>query len=73
MYSGLGWLLYFTRGFKEDSINTISATTLTGLAYKSTAGIKKCGLGGAVGLGLSLLYVGFTSRDKLKDQYGGAF
>ncbi|XP_045109698.1 mitochondrial import inner membrane translocase subunit Tim23-like isoform X2 [Portunus trituberculatus] len=73
MYSGLGWLIYHFRGNQEDHVNTVSAATLTGLLYKSTAGVKKCAAGGLVGLGLSLAFVAFSSRDKLRDQYGRNF
>ncbi|XP_050702939.1 mitochondrial import inner membrane translocase subunit Tim23-like [Eriocheir sinensis] len=69
MYSGLGWLIYYLRGSHEDHYNTAAAATMTGMLYKSTAGLKKCAAGGLVGLGLSALVVAFTSRDKLKDQY----
>lgn len=73
MYSGLGCLFYYARGSQEDEINTLGAGTLTGLLYKSTAGLKKCAMGGVIGLAASAAYVAFSSRDKLKDQYNQRF
>ncbi|XP_076034723.1 translocase of inner mitochondrial membrane 23 isoform X2 [Oratosquilla oratoria] len=73
MYSGLGCLLYWGRGSHEDELNTLGAGTLTGLLYKSTAGLKKCAIGGAVGLALSAACIAFSSRDKLKQQYGSSY
>lgn len=69
MYSGFGCLLYYARGSHEDELNTLGAGTLTGLLYKSTAGMRKCAMGGLVGLAVSAAYVAFASRDRLKDQY----
>lgn len=31
------------------------------------AGLRKCGLGGAIGLGVSLVYALWNNRDKLSD------
>jgi import inner membrane translocase subunit TIM23 len=64
IYSAFGVILSWIRG-ADDDLNTIVAATATGCLYKSTAGLKKCGLGGAVGLGASLLYSLWNSRDKL--------
>jgi len=69
MYSGIGCLIYYARDKEEDHLNTLSAGTLTGLLYKSTAGIKKCAVGGLVGLAISAAFVAFSSRDKLAEQY----
>ncbi|XP_047489805.1 mitochondrial import inner membrane translocase subunit Tim23-like [Penaeus chinensis] len=73
MYSGFGCLFYYARGSHEDDINTLGAGTLTGLLYKSTAGLRKCAMGGVIGLAASAAYVAFSSRDKLKDQYNQRF
>lgn len=59
MYSAFGVLLQYMRG-KDDETNTILAGTTTGLCYKSTAGLKRCTIGGGVGLAVSGLYVLFT-------------
>lgn len=56
LYSAFGVLLSWTRG-EDDEINTIVAGGATGLMYKSTAGLKKCAIGGAIGLALSSLWV----------------
>lgn len=55
MYSGFGVLLQFVRG-EDDEANTMLAGTATGLLYKSTAGLKRCAIGGAIGLSISGLY-----------------
>lgn len=70
MYSGLGCTLYYARGSHEDDLNTLGAGTITGLLYKSTAGLRKCAMGGLMGLAISAAYIAFSSRDKLKEQYG---
>nr|QBH72734.1 hypothetical protein [Brunneria borealis] len=64
MYSGFGVLLSWTRG-NDDEINTLAAATATGLLYKSTAGLKKCGVGGGIGFGLAALYCLWSARDRL--------
>lgn len=56
LYSAFGVLLSWARG-EDDEINTVAAGVATGLFYKSTAGLKKCMIGGGVGLALSSLYV----------------
>ncbi|XP_022187132.1 mitochondrial import inner membrane translocase subunit Tim23 isoform X2 [Nilaparvata lugens] len=65
MYSGFGILLSWARGV-DDELNTMAAATATGMLYKSSHGLRKCGLGGAVGLGIASLYCLWTSRDKLQ-------
>ncbi|KAK7482339.1 hypothetical protein BaRGS_00026467 [Batillaria attramentaria] len=65
MYSVFGVMLSFGRGV-DDDYNTVVAGTSTGLLYKCSAGWNKCLRGGAVGLGLSTLYVLFKSSDKVK-------
>ncbi|XP_064458441.1 mitochondrial import inner membrane translocase subunit Tim23-like [Ornithodoros turicata] len=65
MYSGFGVILSFARG-ADDELNTLAAGTLTGLLYKSTSGLRKCAIGGGVGLGLATLYCLYTGKDRLK-------
>ena len=65
MYSGFGVIFSWIRGV-DDEVNTIAAGTATGLLYKSSAGLRKCGIGGALGLGLSTAYCLWTSKDRLK-------
>lgn len=64
MYSSFGVLLQVTRG-TDDHINTLTAATATGMLFRSTSGLKKCGLGGLVGLGIASLYVAWSSKDSL--------
>lgn len=56
MYSAFGVLLSWVRG-EDDDVNTVVAGGATGLLYKSTAGLRKCAIGGGIGLALSSLYV----------------
>lgn len=65
MYSGFGVLLSYVRG-ADDELNTLAAGTFTGLLYKSSSGLRKCAVGGGVGLGLATLYCLYTSKDRLK-------
>jgi len=66
IYSAFGVILSWARG-TDDDLNTIAAATATGCLYKSTAGLRKCGMGGAIGLGLSALYALWNSKDKLAE------
>jgi mitochondrial import inner membrane translocase subunit TIM23 len=66
LYAGFGCLLSFARG-EDDEINTITAGTLTGLMYKSTAGLRKCAIGGGVGLALSSLWVLYNVAGSKRD------
>lgn len=70
LYSAFGVLFQFARG-EDDEANTLLAGTATGLLYKSTAGLKRCAIGGGVGLaisGLYCLYVTMASKDKNSKQ-----
>nr|AEE63571.1 unknown [Dendroctonus ponderosae] len=66
IYSAFGVFLSWARG-TDDDLNTITAATATGLLYKSTAGLKRCGMGGAIGLGASVLYALWNNKDRLSD------
>lgn len=66
MYSSFGVLLSWARG-TDDELNTVAAATATGLLYKSTSGLRRCGIGGAVGLGIASLYCLVTSGDRLRN------
>lgn len=72
IYSVFGTLLQFARG-EDDELNTVLAGTATGLLYKSTAGLRKCAIGGGVGLTISLAYCALTmltsSMDKKNNNY----
>nr|QBH72739.1 hypothetical protein [Essigella californica] len=65
-YSIFGIILEKTRGC-EDELNTIVAGTSTGLLYKSTSGLKRCGIGGLAGFCLAAAFSLITSKDKLKE------
>lgn len=65
IYSAFGVFLQFFRG-KDDEKNTILAGTATGLLYKSTAGLRRCALGGGIGLitsGIYSAYLAFSSNE----------
>jgi len=63
MYSGIGCFMSWMRE-TDDDYNTIGAATVTGLLYKSTSGIRRCGIGGAVGFGLATAYILWTKGQK---------
>ncbi|XP_023227351.1 mitochondrial import inner membrane translocase subunit Tim23 [Centruroides vittatus] len=65
MYSGFGVLFSWLRGV-DDELNTLTAATATGLLYKSSAGLRRCALGGTVGFGLAAIFCFWTSRDRLR-------
>ncbi|OXU27365.1 hypothetical protein TSAR_010487 [Trichomalopsis sarcophagae] len=62
MYSGFGVLFSWARG-EDDSFNTLAAATATGMLFKSTAGLRKCAVGGGIGLGLAAAYCLWNSKD----------
>lgn len=65
LYSAFGVILSWARG-EDDELNTIVAGGATGLMYKSTAGLKKCAIGGGIGLAASLCWVLFNSSGSKK-------
>ncbi|XP_053980474.1 mitochondrial import inner membrane translocase subunit Tim23 [Hylaeus anthracinus] len=66
MYSGFGVLLSWARG-TDDSLNTLAAATATGMLFKSTTGLRKCALGGCIGLGVASLYCIWSNREFLTE------
>uniref|UniRef100_A0A0A9XFG0 Mitochondrial import inner membrane translocase subunit Tim23 n=1 Tax=Lygus hesperus TaxID=30085 RepID=A0A0A9XFG0_LYGHE len=68
MYSSFGVLFSYARG-TDDELNTLAAGTATGFLYKSSSGLRRCGMGGAVGLGIASLYCLVTSGDRLRNMY----
>jgi import inner membrane translocase subunit TIM23 len=62
MYSGFGVFLNWIRE-EDDDLNTIGAATATGLLYKSSAGLRRCGIGGLVGAGIASAYVLWTKAN----------
>jgi len=69
MYSASAIILTKARGH-DDELNTVAAGTISGLLFKSTAGARGCMKGGAVGLGVTALYVGLTAKDRVKSMFG---
>lgn len=55
MYSAFGVVLQYSRG-EDDEINTIAAGTATGLLYRSTAGLRRCAVGGGIGFSVAAAY-----------------
>ena len=55
MYSSLYCLMSLAYEEGEDA-KSLASGALTGLLYKSSAGVKKCGMAGAFGLGLAALW-----------------
>jgi len=73
MYAAFGTILSYARG-EDDDVNTVLAGTATGLLYKSTGGLRKCAIGGGIGLALTGAYclwnLGSNSKiTELKSQY----
>ncbi|XP_011501023.1 PREDICTED: mitochondrial import inner membrane translocase subunit Tim23 [Ceratosolen solmsi marchali] len=66
MYSGFGVLFSYARG-TDDSLNTLVAATATGMLFKSTAGLKKCAVGGGIGFGIAALVCLWNSRNTFSE------
>ncbi|XP_015368797.1 PREDICTED: mitochondrial import inner membrane translocase subunit Tim23-like [Diuraphis noxia] len=64
-YSIFGIILEKTRGQKDDIYNNIIAGTSTGLLYRSTSGLRSCGIGGLLGFSLTAIYSLISSRIKM--------
>merc|ERR1712168_1092476 len=67
MYSVFGVAISKCRDTEDDAINTISAATLTGFLFKSSAGWKKCLRGGVAGAVIGGAYLAITSSKKFTD------
>jgi len=63
MYSGFGCFLSWYRDTDDDA-NTLAAATTTGLLYKSSAGLRRCAIGGGIGLAMSAAYCLWRRGDK---------
>ncbi|XP_060848261.1 mitochondrial import inner membrane translocase subunit Tim23-like [Rhopalosiphum padi] len=61
-YSIFGIILEKTRGDENYICNNIIAGTGTGLLYKSTSGLRNCGIGGLIGFGITTMYSLISSR-----------
>lgn len=67
MYSAFGVFLQYMRGTDDDT-NTVLAGVSTGLLYKSTAGLKRCAIGGGVGFAVSGLYCAYNYFTSLNEK-----
>ena len=56
MYCSLDTIIGKLRGGEEDEFNSIGAATLTGMIFKSTAGLRPIAIAGALGGGLAAAY-----------------
>ncbi|CAF0884259.1 unnamed protein product [Adineta steineri] len=65
IYSLIGTGVSWTRGV-DDELNTVLSGGLTGLLYRSTAGLKGALRGSLYGVGVSSLYVLLTSKERLQ-------
>lgn len=65
LYSTFGVVIEKVRG-AEDDLNTMAAGSLTGLLYKSTAGLRGAARGGFIGLTLTGLYALYNNWDHIK-------
>ncbi|XP_072138607.1 mitochondrial import inner membrane translocase subunit Tim23 [Mobula birostris] len=65
LYSTFGVVIEKVRG-AEDDLNTVAAGTLTGLLYKSTAGLRGAARGGFIGFTLTGLYALYNNWDHIK-------
>ncbi|CAF0997047.1 unnamed protein product [Rotaria sp. Silwood1] len=65
IYSLIGTGISWTRGI-DDELNTVASGSLTGLLYRSTAGLKGALRGSLYGFGVSSLYVLLTSKERLQ-------
>ncbi|XP_025191307.1 mitochondrial import inner membrane translocase subunit Tim23-like [Melanaphis sacchari] len=61
-YSIFGTILENIRGNEEEISNNIIAGTSTGFLYKSTSGLRNCGIGGLIGFSLTMMYSLISSR-----------
>jgi import inner membrane translocase subunit TIM23 len=64
IYSLIGTGISLIRGV-DDELNTVASGGVTGLLYRSTAGLKGALRGSLYGLGISSLYVLVTSKERL--------
>ncbi|UJR26620.1 hypothetical protein I4U23_007939 [Adineta vaga] len=65
IYSLTGTGINFIRGV-DDELNTVASGGVTGLLYRSTAGLKGALRGSLYGIGVSSLYVLLSSKERLQ-------
>ena len=56
MYCSLDTLIGKLRGGEDDEFNSVGAATLTGMIFKSTAGVRPIAIAGVLGGGLAAAY-----------------
>ncbi|XP_005992472.1 mitochondrial import inner membrane translocase subunit Tim23 [Latimeria chalumnae] len=66
LYSAFGVVIEKTRD-AEDDLNTVAAGTLTGMLYKSTAGLRGAARGGLIGFTLTGLYALYSNWEHIKN------
>ncbi|XP_053548051.1 mitochondrial import inner membrane translocase subunit Tim23B [Bombina bombina] len=65
LYSAFGVIIEKARG-AEDDLNTVAAGTMTGMLYKSTAGLRGVARGGFAGLALTSIYALYSNWEHIK-------
>ncbi|XP_069836782.1 mitochondrial import inner membrane translocase subunit Tim23 [Dendropsophus ebraccatus] len=65
LYSAFGVIIEKSRG-AEDDLNTVAAGTMTGMLYKSTAGLRGIARGGLAGLALTSVYALYNNWEHIK-------
>lgn len=65
LYSAFGVIIEKSRG-AEDDLNTVAAGTMTGMLYKSTAGLRGMARGGLAGLALTSVYALYNNWEHIK-------
>jgi len=68
IYSSFYALASFVRE-EDDEWKSVMTGGLTGALYKSSAGVRKCGMGGAFGLGLAAFWAFVVQRDERVSNY----
>uniref|UniRef100_A0A8C5PSI0 Mitochondrial import inner membrane translocase subunit TIM23 n=1 Tax=Leptobrachium leishanense TaxID=445787 RepID=A0A8C5PSI0_9ANUR len=65
LYSAFGVIIEKTRG-AEDDLNTVAAGVMTGMLYKSTAGLRGIARGGLAGLALTGAYALYNNWEHIR-------
>ncbi|XP_040176675.1 mitochondrial import inner membrane translocase subunit Tim23-like isoform X2 [Rana temporaria] len=65
LYSAFGVLVEKTRG-AEDDLNTMVAGTMTGMMYKSPAGLRGVARGGLAGFALTSIYALYNNWEHIR-------
>lgn len=57
------------RDVDSDELNTIASGVLTGITYTAPHGLRRMAYGGGFGLGLSLLYLGYSNQHLISNAF----